>query len=72
MSIRGLTLTHDRLEWNFTLMVSDAIVFGNTGNSVEAETGSILGAQSGPPSMRVIGNFSPTIGLRHCQHPRFH
>jgi hypothetical protein len=35
------------LKWN-SVIVSGAIVFGNTGNSVRAETGSILGVQSAP------------------------
>jgi hypothetical protein len=45
-----------------TLMLSDGMFFGNTGNSVGAETGSIFGAQSGPPSMSVMAIYRHPIG----------
>jgi len=34
MSVRGLTLTHDRLGRNSIVIVGDATVFVNTANSV--------------------------------------
>jgi hypothetical protein len=34
MSVRGLTLTHDRLGRNSIVIVGDRAVFGNTANSV--------------------------------------
>jgi hypothetical protein len=35
MSVRSLTLTHDRLKWNLrNASVGDPIVWGNTANSV--------------------------------------
>ncbi|MFZ0135750.1 MAG: hypothetical protein WAK89_01720 [Candidatus Sulfotelmatobacter sp.] len=39
MPVRSLTLAHDRLKWNGTLIVGGATVWGNTANSVEAATG---------------------------------
>ncbi len=42
MSVSRLTLTHDRQSLSVVIL-GDAIVFGNTANSVEAKTGGDLG-----------------------------
>ncbi|MGA7931773.1 MAG: hypothetical protein WCA20_37955 [Candidatus Sulfotelmatobacter sp.] len=52
MSVRSLTLTHDRLKRNSIVIIGAAIVFGNTANSVGCKI-----TKEPPLDAAVVGQF---------------